>query len=143
MLLRMFNPGQCRVAVLSTQCGCGCLPYQPEGVCLHADNPEESVENVLTPLHRFNPALGIRSGSYWSSKGSDDEQSSEWLALRLAHPLCSVSAIGVMPFLAFFQRVCHPFFVCLFWLVSLSLIYCQYASAVAGSHNRSDLGGVL
>ncbi|CAL8471072.1 g10614 [Coccomyxa elongata] len=73
------------------------------------DNPEESVENVLTPLHRFNPALGIRSGSYWSSKGSDDEHSSEWLALRLAHPLCLVSAIGVMPFLAFFQRG-HPIY---------------------------------
>ncbi|BDA45328.1 F-box protein At4g00755 [Coccomyxa sp. Obi] len=73
------------------------------------DNPEESVENVVTPLHRFNPALGIRSGSYWSSKGSDDENSSEWLALRLAHPLCLVSAIGVMPFLAFFQRG-HPIY---------------------------------
>ena len=29
--------------------------------------------NVLTPLHRFTPALGERSASYWSSKGSDDE----------------------------------------------------------------------
>ena len=29
----------------------------------------------------------------------------EWLALRLAHPLCLVSAVGIHPFLAFFQRV--------------------------------------
>lgn len=28
---------------------------------------------MLTPMHRFNPALGVRSGSYWSSKGSDDQ----------------------------------------------------------------------
>jgi hypothetical protein len=72
---------------------------------LCADNPEESVENILTPLHRFNPALGMRSGSYWSSRGSDKEASMEWLALRLAHPLCLVSAVGIHPFLAFFQRV--------------------------------------
>lgn len=38
-----------------------------------ADNPEERAVNVLTPLHRFTPALGERSASYWSSKGSDDE----------------------------------------------------------------------
>ncbi|EIE20100.1 hypothetical protein COCSUDRAFT_57820 [Coccomyxa subellipsoidea C-169] len=73
------------------------------------DNPEESVENVLTPLHRFNPALGVRSGSYWSSRGSEDESSTEWLALRLAHPLCLVSAVSIMPFLAFFQRG-HPIY---------------------------------
>lgn len=63
------------------------------------------MENVLTPLHRFNPVLGMRSAYYWSSRGSDDENSSEWLALRLAHPLCLVSAVGIWPFLAFFQRV--------------------------------------
>ncbi len=68
------------------------------------------MENVLTPLHRFNPALGVRSGSYWSSRGSEDESSSEWLALRLAHPLCLVSAVSIMPFLAFFQRVRAVFF---------------------------------
>lgn len=74
-------------------------------LCCRADNPEESINNVLTPLHRFNPALGIRSGSYWSSKGSYEEASDEWLLLGLAHPVCLVSAVGVWPFLAFFQRV--------------------------------------
>jgi hypothetical protein len=77
----------------------------PTAVSLFADNPEESVHNVLTPLHRFNPALGIRSGSYWSSKGSYNAASSEWLLVGLAHPVCLVSAVGVWPFLAFFQRV--------------------------------------
>ena len=57
-----------------------------------ADNPEERAVNVLTPLHRFTPALGERSASYWSSKGSDDEvgvvsiggvSPTEWTALSV------------------------------------------------------------
>ena len=60
---------------------------------------------MLTPLHRFNPALGIRTRCYWSSKGSQDEESSEWLLLSLAHPLCLVQHVSIRPFRATFQRV--------------------------------------
>ena len=70
-----------------------------------ADNSEENVSNVLTPLHRFNPALGVRTRCYWSSKGNRDEESSEWLLLSLVHPLCLVHSVAVRPFRATFQRV--------------------------------------
>lgn len=70
-----------------------------------ADNIEENASNVLTTLHRFNAALGIRTRCYWSSKGSRDEDSSEWLLLSLVHPLCLVKSVSVRPFRATFQRV--------------------------------------
>lgn len=61
---------------------------------------------MLTTLHRFNPALGIRTRCYWSSKGSRDKDSSEWLLLSLVHPLCLVRSVSIRPFRATFQRVC-------------------------------------
>ena len=64
---------------------------------------------MLTTLHRFNAALGIRTRCYWSSKGSRDEYSSEWLLLSLVHPLCLVKSVSVRPFRATFQRV-QPWF---------------------------------
>lgn len=60
---------------------------------------------MLTTLHRFNPMLGIRTRAYWSSKGSRDEQSAEWLLLSLVHPLCLVRSVAIRPFRATFQRV--------------------------------------
>ncbi len=60
---------------------------------------------MLTTLHRFNAALGIRTRCYWSSKGSRNEDSSEWLLLSLVHPLCLVKSVSVRPFRATFQRV--------------------------------------
>ena len=51
-----------------------------------ADNIEENASNVQTTLHRLNPMLGVRTRAYWSSKGSRDEHSNEWLLLSLVHP---------------------------------------------------------
>ena len=73
-----------------------------------ADNIEENASNVLTTLHRLNPMLGVRTRAYWSSKGSRDEHSSEWLLLCLVHPLCLVQSVAIRPFRATFQWVRIP-----------------------------------
>ncbi len=93
-----------------------CMHLGDDRELLHADNIEENASNVLTTLHRFNPALGIRTRAYWSSKGSRNEDSSEWLLLSLVHPLCLVKSVSIRPFRATFQRVhlqlfCHAVFL--------------------------------
>lgn len=73
-----------------------------------ADNIEENASNVQTTLHRLNPMLGVRTRAYWSSKGSRDEHSNEWLLLSLVHPLCLVQSVAIRPFRATFQWVRNP-----------------------------------
>ena len=87
---------------------------------------------MLTTLHRFNPALGIRTRCYWSSKGSRDEDSSEWLLLSLVHPLCVVQSISIRPFRATFQRVQLHHFHHGMPLCALPGIMCRWVTHAAG-----------
>ncbi|KAK9829813.1 hypothetical protein WJX72_008039 [[Myrmecia] bisecta] len=64
------------------------------------DNPEEGGQNVLRPEPRNTRNWAV---CYWSSKGSDDEESAETMTLQLAHPLCLVNEIRIRPFKAYFQ----------------------------------------
>ncbi|KAI3764481.1 hypothetical protein L2E82_14490 [Cichorium intybus] len=60
--------------------------------------PEESILNTLDPrdkiLHRY---------SYWSSKGSDDPETSETLIYNLTASFCVISEICLHPFQDLFQ----------------------------------------
>uniref|UniRef100_A0A1D1YTQ8 F-box protein At4g00755 n=1 Tax=Anthurium amnicola TaxID=1678845 RepID=A0A1D1YTQ8_9ARAE len=60
--------------------------------------PDESIENTLEPSDRVD-----RRPSYWSSGGSRDPGSPEFLIYRLRSKLCVVHEIKVQPFQAFFQ----------------------------------------
>lgn len=42
---------------------------------------------------------------YWSSIGSPDPASSEWIGLRVVHPLCLLREIQIRPYKAYFQMV--------------------------------------
>ena len=106
-----------------------CMHLGDDRDLLHADNIEENASNVLTTLHRFNPALGIRTRAYWSSKGSRDENSSEWLLLSLVHPLCLVKSISIRPFRATFQRV-HLWLLCHAVCLSMALNYVCHCQAM-------------
>ncbi|KAL6771111.1 hypothetical protein ACKKBF_B33955 [Auxenochlorella protothecoides x Auxenochlorella symbiontica] len=64
------------------------------------DHREESAINLLLPEERVTFGLGL---SYWSSRGSPDPGSRDWVALRLAHPLVLVQEIRLRPFQAWFQ----------------------------------------
>lgn len=64
------------------------------------DHVEESALNLLIPEERVTFGMGV---SYWSSKGSDSAGSMDWVALRLAHPLCLLREIRLRPFKAWFQ----------------------------------------
>ncbi|KAK2078552.1 hypothetical protein QBZ16_003392 [Prototheca wickerhamii] len=64
------------------------------------DHVEESALNLLIPEERVTFGMGV---SYWSSKGSDSAGSVDWVALRLAHPLCLLREIRLRPFKAWFQ----------------------------------------
>jgi hypothetical protein len=70
------------------------------------NHPQEGVANLLTPRSRPPPGLAAAwagGATYWSSAGSPDPLSAEWVALRLVHPLCVVRTVTVRPFQAFFQ----------------------------------------
>lgn len=62
------------------------------------DHPQENVSNTLRPSSRSRDLM-----CYWSSRGSEDPDSCEALAFRLAHPLCLVTEVQLRPFKAFFQ----------------------------------------
>lgn len=64
------------------------------------DHVEESALNLLIPEERVTFGMGV---SYWSSKGSDSAGSVDWVALRLAHPLCLLREVRLRPFKAWFQ----------------------------------------
>lgn len=63
------------------------------------DHPAEAPNLTLDPVVRTRGLI-----SYWSSAGSEDENSDEWVAYRLVHPLCVVKSMQVRPFKAWFQR---------------------------------------
>lgn len=64
------------------------------------DQPEETPQNLLNSIsiNRLHPTM-----SYWSSTGSDDENSNEALAFVLSHPVCLIRSIQIRPFKAWFQ----------------------------------------
>ncbi|GAB4815952.1 hypothetical protein N2152v2_002998 [Parachlorella kessleri] len=62
------------------------------------DHPQERVDHLLSPIAHSRSLL-----CYWSSAGSEDENSVEVLSFALAHPLCLVRRIDLRPFKAFFQ----------------------------------------
>ena len=63
------------------------------------DHPAESPNLTLDPVVRTHGLI-----SYWSSAGSEDANSAEWVAYRLVHPLCVVQGMQIRPFRAWFQR---------------------------------------
>lgn len=63
------------------------------------DQEEEGVGKTLSPAVRGRNTLFC----YWSSSGSENENSNEFVAYRLCHPLCVVSSVQVRPFRAWFQ----------------------------------------
>ena len=63
------------------------------------DHIQENLGRTLSPQVRGRHNLFC----YWSSLGSEDENSKEWVAYRLCHPLCVVSNIQIRPFRAWFQ----------------------------------------
>lgn len=70
-----------------------------EGIAASStDHPIENIHNLLTP--RVNGGF-----AYWSSAGSDRDDTCESLTFRLAHPLCRVDAVEFACFRAFFQEV--------------------------------------
>ncbi|KAL3162180.1 hypothetical protein ABBQ32_009887 [Trebouxia sp. C0010 RCD-2024] len=64
------------------------------------DRPQEHIRRVLDPSTRIR---GFMGACYWCSGPSDDEDSTETLDFKLAHPLCVVRHIIVQPFRAAFQ----------------------------------------
>ncbi|GAM25046.1 hypothetical protein SAMD00019534_082210 [Acytostelium subglobosum LB1] len=56
------------------------------------DNDNQSIENTLGPNKKF-----------WSSRGSNDISSSEYLLYKLEQPICIVSSIQIHVYKAFFQ----------------------------------------
>lgn len=64
------------------------------------DHVEESALNLLIPEERVTFGMGV---SYWSSKGSRSPDSIDWVAFRLAHPLCLLREVRLRPFKAWFQ----------------------------------------
>lgn len=62
-------------------------------------DPEEGIENTLHPLVRSEDPL-----CYWSSEGSFDKESGEWLQYDFAHELCIVKEVQLRPYKAYFQR---------------------------------------
>jgi hypothetical protein len=63
------------------------------------DQPEEHIGRTMSPVVRGRNTFFC----YWSSRGSEDENTDEFLAYRLCHPLCVVDSIQVRPFQAWFQ----------------------------------------
>jgi hypothetical protein len=64
-----------------------------------ADHPQESADKTLSPVVRGRDNVFC----YWSSSGSEDDNSDEFLLYRLAHPFCLVSSVSIRPFRAWFQ----------------------------------------
>lgn len=69
------------------------------------DQPEEALQNVLHPICGPDNENNwqVVGPLYWSSGPSDDENSKDSVAFRLAHPLCVVTGIQIRPFKAYFQ----------------------------------------
>ena len=74
------------------------------------DRPEESADNVLRPSicsledHARCPcAFGIRP-CYWSSSGSTDPTSTDWITLSLAHTYHLISSVHIKPYEAWWQQ---------------------------------------
>jgi hypothetical protein len=65
------------------------------------DQPEEDLENVLDPECEPDSA---NQPCYWSSKGSDDAESTESVTFSLRQHVCIVTAIQIRPFRAWFQH---------------------------------------
>jgi hypothetical protein len=63
------------------------------------DHQEEGLSRTLSPEVRGRHNVFC----YWSSSGSEDQNSDEFAAYRLCHPLCVVSSVQVRPFRAWFQ----------------------------------------
>lgn len=85
-----------------------------------ADRPQEHIRRVLDPSTRIR---GFMGACYWCSGPSDDEDSTETLDFKLAHPLCVVRQIIVQPFRAAFQLVSSlPVFLLLTSLVKHVII---------------------
>jgi hypothetical protein len=56
-----------------------------------------------TSLSFFFPQLP-REDTFWSSKGSEDMLSSEWLVYKLRQPICAIFSVTILPFQASFQQ---------------------------------------
>lgn len=63
------------------------------------DHREEGLSKTLSPAVRGRNNVFC----YWSSSGSENENSDEFAAYRLCHQLCVVSSVQVRPFRAWFQ----------------------------------------
>lgn len=69
--------------------------------CSSYDNASEGPDNTLTPT------LGIRPEriTYWSSKGSPDVNSSEFISYRTISDVALLREIVIQPYAAWFQMV--------------------------------------